>query len=146
MMSPRRFITSARRLLTISAVLLLVLAIVAGLVIGGGLLFATSRRSEDLAQLTHAFSQQNVNARYDDCINGDAVRRALYQQTKASARSDALLYKSLPSLDTPQVHQLVAQTRAKQLAAFAPRGRRGCAAYALRAVPPGARDAYRVQR
>lgn len=139
--APRR-----RRRVVLGSVLLVVLAVAVGLGAATAYFYDSSRRSEDLTHLAHAMLQQNIRARYDDCVAGDAVRRALYDQTRASARSDALLYKLLPTLNTPLVHKLVARNRKRQLAAFAPRGRRGCTAYALLAVPAGVRRGYRLPR
>jgi len=110
------------------------------------LLVRAKIQDNEVRYQAHAALQQNVNARYDDCVAGDSVREALYQQTLDSARSDPLLFKLLPSLDTPEVHRLIAANRARQLRVFAPRGRRGCASYALRAVPPASRRSYSVPR
>lgn len=134
-------------------ILAVIAAVAIVVAIGSGVLLAlsSSRQSEDLAKLyralhgqAHVTLQQNINARYDDCRAGDNLREALYQQTQDAARSDALLYRLLPSLDTPEVHTLVRQTRANQLSAFHPRGTYGCTVYALRAAPARARDQYTV--
>lgn len=92
-------------------------------------------------QSGHDAIQQNVRARYDDCLNGEQVRQALRQQVQDSKRTDPLLYKLLPQLDTPEVRDLVRKRRARQLRAYAPRD---CREFALAAVPPENRRLYRV--
>lgn len=127
-----------------------VVAVMAGLALALALLSvvvlvgAVVHRSDDIAAIAHRSLQQSIDARYDDCIAGDAVRRALYQQAQAASRSDALLYRLLPSLDTPEVRKLVRRTRARQLRAFRPRGTDGCLIYAMRVVPKNAPGNYTV--
>lgn len=87
------------------------------------------------------FVQQTVHARYDDCQAGEEIRAALRAQVKEGKRTDPLLYKLVPSLDTPKVHQIVAEQRARQLKAYE---KQRCREYALAAVPPDSRDSYRV--
>lgn len=92
-------------------------------------------------QAAHDVIQQSVRARYDDCLAGEQVRRALREQVQDAARTDPLLYRLLPQLDTPQVRRIVRERRARQLRAFAPKG---CREFALAAVPPSDRDEYTV--
>jgi hypothetical protein len=124
------------------------LAVLVPLLTAAVIFLLARARSQDaeIRQQAHAALQQNVNARYDDCVAGDAVREALYQQTIETERSDPLLYRLLPSLDTPEVHALIKENRARQLKAFAPRGQGGCEAYALRVIPPGSRRSFRIPR
>ena len=97
--------------------------------------------TERVARAEHSSVQQNVNARYDDCHAGEQVRAALRLQVHQGRRTDPLLYKLIPSLDTAEVHDLVAVSRRRQLKAYAPRD---CRAYALAAVPAKARSRYGV--
>jgi hypothetical protein len=125
-------------------ILAIVAAVAIVVAIGCAVLLSisSSQQSDKLAKLAHSTLQQSINARYDDCRAGDQVREALHEQARASSRSDALLYRLLPSLDTPEVHKLVRRTRADQLRAFRPRGDDGCTIYALRAVPRNATGEY----
>jgi len=141
-MKPERRVWTRANLIAVVAGLAFALALGAVVIA----LMAESTRSDDVARLAHDSVQQNVEARYDDCVAGDAVRRALYRQTRSAERSDGLLYRLLPSLDTPEVHELVRRRRAEQLRAFRPRGRAGCTIYALRVVPRELRGDYRVPR
>lgn len=127
-------------------VLAIVAAVAIVVAIGCAVLLSlsSSQQSEKLTKLAHSTLQQSINARYDDCRAGDVLREALTEQTQSSSRSDALLYRLLPSLDTPEVHELVRRTRADQLRAYAPRGPDGCTIYALRAVPRNATGEYTV--
>lgn len=126
------------------------MAVVAGLALALALgsfaiqLVAAGSRSDDLAVLSHRTLQQSIDARYDDCTAGDTVRRALYRQAQTASRSDALLYRLLPTLDTPQVRTLVRRSRRRQLRAFRPRGSDGCTIYALRVVPRDDHGRYSV--
>lgn len=100
--------------------------------------------ADKVEQQAHEIVQQTVRARYDDCLSGDDIRTALYEQALASARTTPLLLRLVPSIDTPAVRRLVAENRRQQLKAFRPRGTDGCRTFALRAVPPNERSQYTV--
>lgn len=85
--------------------------------------------------------QQNVRARYDDCLQGEQVRSALREQVEDQQRTNPLLFKLVPSLDTPEIRRIIRQRRDRQLRAYAPRD---CGDFALQAVPPGDRGSYSV--
>lgn len=118
-----------------------VLAALVPLLVGAVVFLVVQNHEQDqeLLHQGHQNIQQNVKARYDDCVGGEQVRTALREQVINGARTDKLLYHLLPSLNTPIVHELVAQSRADQLKAYAPRD---CSAYALAAVPPLQRHSY----
>jgi hypothetical protein len=131
--SPRR---AASIMSTILAVLvpLLVAAVVY-------LVLQNLRQDDELRRQAHAVVQQNVNARYDDCLSGERVRESLRLEVEDGRRTDPLLYKLIPALDTPEVRDLLAERRARQLRSYAPRD---CVAYALSSVPEAQRMLYRV--
>ncbi|HZV74578.1 MAG TPA: hypothetical protein VFF79_12745 [Conexibacter sp.] len=134
-----------------------VLAVVAVLVVCGTLVLGVSTYfrlrtqiqtvaalSAANRRLAHDVTQQNAKARYDDCQAGDRLRAALYAQALASSRTTPLLLRLVPSLDTPEVRRLAADSRTRQLKAYLPRGTRGCAQYALAVVPPRERASFHV--
>lgn len=92
-------------------------------------------------QNSHAQAQANVSARYDDCQGGEDVRAALRAQVDEGKRTDPLFYKLLPSLNTPEVRELVRTRRERQLKAYAARD---CRTYALAAVPERERASFHV--
>lgn len=86
-----------------------------------------------------AFQRANVQARFEDCLSSESLRAALRAEVLAGKRTNPLLFKLLPSLDTPHVHRLVRQERRQELHAFRPLN---CRAFALETVPPGQRAQY----
>ena len=144
-MSPLRRMSPVRRVLIIGilAAALVVLVLATG-VLGAVNYVRLADQVETVDQLVHDSTQQNVDARYGGCIAGDELRTALYDQTLQGMRTTPLLLRLVPSLDTPTVRELIAQSNARQLQAFAPRGRDGCARYALAAVPADAREKFAV--
>lgn len=98
-------------------------------------------QDRELERQGHAAIQQNVNARYDDCLNAEEVRASLRIQVEQGRRTEPVLYKLVPSLNTPEVRAIVAANRARQLKAYAPRD---CKKYALASVPVGQRSLHDV--
>jgi cell division protein FtsB len=94
-----------------------------------------------VAVVQHDVVQQNIDARYSDCQGSEKVRAALRDQVRRSAKTDPLLFRLLPSLDTAEVRRLVRVERARQLKAYAPRS---CRSYAIASVPAGQRSQYTV--
>lgn len=129
-----------------ASIMSLTLAILVPLLAGGMVFLLVRSHGQDLTlqRQAHAALQQSVNARYDDCLAGDVLRTALSLQVDESRRNDPLLYKLLPSLNTPEVRALVKHSRDEQVKAFKPRGAAGCRAYALRVAPPNSRSSYEV--
>lgn len=104
------------------------------------LVLRQAQQSGATQQAVRDFTRANVRARYEDCGNINQILSALRQEVVASKRTNPVLFKLLPSLDTPEVHALVRQERRRELRTFAPRD---CESYALAAIPAGRRDAYR---
>lgn len=94
-----------------------------------------------VAIVQHDVVQQNIDARYSDCQGSERVRAALRDQVRRSARTDPLLFRLLPSLDTVEVRRLVHAERDRQLKAYAPRS---CRSYAIASVPAGQRSLYTI--
>jgi hypothetical protein len=105
-----------------------------------GFIVTTNRNAQEKRD-RHQAVQANVRARFDDCIAGNEVRRLRRQEIRQAALTEPLLYKLLPSLDTPEVRQVVKDNRERQLAAYADKD---CKSYALEAVPVDDRDDYTV--
>lgn len=128
---------------TVTTVVVIALSVVVVALAGavGYLVIRAQDQDVDLAAFAHAAVQQNVQARYDDCQRGEQLRAALRAQVLASRRTNPILYKLVPSLDTPQVHRLVRAERRRQLQAYRSID---CRTYALAAVPLGHRGDYRV--
>lgn len=112
------------------------------------LVITTQHQSSRLAQQTraialavHTSTQSNIRARYDDCQASNRVLAALRAGVRAGKRTDPLLFKLVPSLDTPEVHALVTAQRAERLRALA---NKDCREYALEAVPSSERHNYTV--
>lgn len=146
-MSPLRRISPDRRVVIIEilAVVLGVL-LLANVTLGVVNYVRLANQVETTDRLVHDVTQQNVDARYGGCVAGDELRKALYNQTVQGMKTTPLLLSLVPSLDTPLVRDLLAQSNARQLEAFAPRGQEGCARYALAAVPAQARRNFTVPR
>jgi hypothetical protein len=102
---------------------------------------ASRRLAARVAVVQHDSVQQNIDARYSDCQGSEKVRAALRDQVRRSAKTDPLLFRLLPSLDTPEVRHLVRAERARQLKAYAPRD---CRDYAIASVPVGQRSRYTI--
>lgn len=85
------------------------------------------------------FFEQNVRARYDDCINGNEIRAALLARTLEAQRTNRILFRLVPSLDNPEVHTIIRKNLARDVAAYA---QKNCREYALQAVPPSDRERY----
>lgn len=94
-----------------------------------------------VARATHDATQQNIDARFADCTSSEKVRAALRDQVLEGERTSSLLFKLLPSLDTPEVHRLVARERARQLKAYKPRD---CGKYAISSVPVKQRKFFTI--
>lgn len=129
-----------RRLNTIVSIAtaILVVGLSAAVVV---LIAQNQQQDAELLAQGRAAIQQNVGARYDDCQNSEAVRSALRQQVEDGKRTDPVLYRLVPSLNTPEVRAIIKASRVFQLKAYAPRD---CEAYALASVPPMSRDEYQV--
>lgn len=126
----------------LSVAIVAVSVIASAAIVLGAVAFQQTRvRAQQVAENARAATQQNVRARYDDCQSGNQLRAALIAQVQEGKLTEPLLYKLVPSLDTPQVHKIIADQRARQLRAYRPRN---CRAYALSAVPPGMRGEYHV--
>jgi hypothetical protein len=125
-----------------------VLFIVIGCLASTALVTATAAivrvggQADDLAQFGVDAVQANIDARYDDCQQIEALKTAGRAQVRSGERTEPLLYELVPSLDTPQVHQIIERDRARQLKAYE---KGSCSAYAREAIPAGAHPGvYRV--
>lgn len=105
---------------------------------------AIARQQAALATQAHENTQQNVEARFDHCSDSDRLRTALYGDALQGRTTAPLLLRLVPSLNTPEVRLIVRTTTGKHLKAYAPRGKDGCATFALRSVPPRTRSSYHV--
>lgn len=144
-MSPLRRMSSERRVVIIEILaVLLGLLLLATVTLGVVNYVRLASQVETTDQLVHDSAQQNVDARYGGCISGDELRKALHDQAVQGMKTTPLLLALVPSLDTPTVRELIADSNARQLRAFSPRGREGCARYALAAVPAETRENFTV--
>lgn len=102
----------------------------------------TTARSERLLT-AYAISavQQNVDARYDDCKQLDLIRAGLRSSVQQAKLTAPLLYQLVPSLNTPEVHQIVTARDKAQLLEYAAVD---CETYARRAIPNGDSHHYHV--
>jgi hypothetical protein len=87
-----------------------------------------THQSED----REAAVQKNVEARREDCNNGNQVRLGLRIGVEQSRRQRPLLLQLFPQFNQPKVLALVVREERRQLKAYAPLD---CEAYALRALP-----------
>lgn len=125
-----------------AAVMVLFAVLASAAIVIGSLAFVRTReRAVQVAHNAQAATQQNVRARYDDCQAAEQLRAALRAQVQEGKLTEPLLYKLVPSLDTPEVHKIIADQRRRQLDAYRPRD---CKTFALAAVPPGQRADFRV--
>lgn len=76
---------------------------------------------------------KNVEARRQDCANGNQVREGLRTGVLQGEKELPLILRLLPSLNTKQVLDLSHKETKRQLKDFRPVD---CEAYALRALPP----------
>lgn len=114
----------------------------AALALGSVAIVRVGDQADDLASFGVDAVQANVTARYDDCQALEALRAAGRAQVAQGKRTEPLLYKLVPSLDTPEVHEIIERDRRRQLAAYE---KADCVAYAREAIPAGApRGAYTV--
>jgi cell division protein FtsB len=134
----------SRRAVLAAVLVLAVALLVSGSIIVGTLaLIQTRDRADDIARAVRDRIAAVVAARHNDCQASNKVLAALRAEVRASKRTEPILYRLVPSLDTPEVHALVAAQRKRELRAFAARD---CRTYALQAVPAGQRHQYQLPR
>lgn len=140
--TPRAATDASRRALTAGVTLLACLVPLLAAAVGF-LVYRSVDQSQRVTENVHNFTQANVQARYDDCQASNVLRAALRTRVLEGKRTDPLLFKLVPSLDTPEVHAIIKAQRQRQLRAFAAKD---CVEFALEAVPSGQRHNYIVRR
>lgn len=74
----------------------------------------------------------NVQARYSDCIEGESTRKALREQVEQGRSERPVLLKLVPQFDKPEVLAIIKKNEEEELKGFAPRN---CLEYAEEALP-----------
>lgn len=130
------------------AVVLMSVLLAISLVLNGVEWLRQTETNEQAAQETRAIAgfavntvQQNIDARHDDCLQLNHIRAGLRASVQQSKVTDPILFKLVPSLNTPQVRRIVATNDKRELQEFRAID---CKAYARRAIPPGDHHRYHV--